>query len=733
VRIRATNAAMWLAIGLVLVSALNYANGNAEWLKPLIRDLGRWFLTPAISGVPPGPVNWPVLTLAVALVGGAGWMGSTVALRGTPLANDAPARLGATIVLGVSLLGYAGTVAVAVGRLESWFLWMLLGVATAATAVALLLRRSPPHESPAGRSTTPTRPLAASGPWQTAAKWIALPTGVGVVIFSFVHAVLAPIAEWDATIYHAALARLWFLGRPDPPLIFGPSVGIEISANYPPLFPAVGATAYTLVGNFDDFYLRLVTPTLAVGLLLVTFAYARLHAVSKSAGWWAVILLLGSPLLVLYMQWATNYVLLTCLTVLVLLFCELAATSGQLTPWIAGGVAAGLAILTNFYGWVTVGFALIAALIWLRSWERIRALAIFGLVASLVAAPWLVRNWVQLGDPVYPLGSPLFHSVGLLQPLWDATKGEIVNNALSQFGGAHGVSLGLLETGVAIASPLVFAVGLAVGLPAGIGRSLLGHDRKSLYLTACGLLLLVAVLAPGWYWLRALLPIVPIAALLAAKVLDDVIHWSQTSQGNRIGTAASSIAAPTFIALALLSSMTSLSLSFAGPNLGVFTENITDSRDLLQGVRDLGSNQKELELAFDGDYACWQWLNSHVGPHDKVATLDIRIYYLDRPENVFYLDGLEAAPLLQLHDPASVRQFLQGQSVRFIMIPAWAIGRTPQRDPAVDVLPIIAMLGVPDGFPLIARFPAGGATAVYGVDSPTAQPIAAVTLRGPNL
>src|SRR5439155_20490530 len=122
----------------------------------------------------------------------------------------------------------------------------------------------------------------------------------------------------------------------------------------------------------------------------------------------------------------TNYLLLCALTLVVLLFCELAATTGRTPIWGVAGVFAGLAALTNFYGWVTFGFAAIAAIVWLRSWDRLRALAVFGATAMVVASPWLIRNWLLLGDPLYPLASPPFHAVGLAQPLWDASKAEIV-------------------------------------------------------------------------------------------------------------------------------------------------------------------------------------------------------------------------------------------------------------------------------------------------------------------
>ena len=218
------------------------------------------------------------------------------------------------------------------------------------------------------------------------------------------------LQEWDAIVYHAASAQNWFEDRPSPPIVYGPSVGVEISGNYPPLFPAAGAAVYTLIGRFDDLYLRILPPLLFAAILLMTFGYARRRFGDRSACF-AVLLLLGTPLIVMYWVWPTGYILLGAALLATVILLDLAVSSGSRWQWAAAGLVGGLAVLSHVYGFMAIAVAICAVLVARR--RRIGNLAAFLFVAGVVAAPWLLRNLVLLHDPFYPLGSPPFHGIGL--------------------------------------------------------------------------------------------------------------------------------------------------------------------------------------------------------------------------------------------------------------------------------------------------------------------------------
>ncbi len=77
-------------------------------------------------------------------------------------------------------------------------------------------------------------------------------------------------------------------------------------------------------------------------------------------------------------------------------------------PWaVAAGLAAGLGYLTGMVGWLAIG-----GLVWVAAQigERRRtALVVAGVLAVIVAAPWLARNFTHFGAPTPPL-----HSYSLL-------------------------------------------------------------------------------------------------------------------------------------------------------------------------------------------------------------------------------------------------------------------------------------------------------------------------------
>src|SRR5262249_38892974 len=72
------------------------------------------------------------------------------------------------------------------------------------------------------------------------------------------------------------------------------------------------------------------------------------------------------------------------------------------------GAVAGLALLTKFTGWLLLLLILARAAFLAVRGERGRAgqLGIATLVALAIAAPWLVRNQILFGSPVYPAMAP---------------------------------------------------------------------------------------------------------------------------------------------------------------------------------------------------------------------------------------------------------------------------------------------------------------------------------------
>jgi hypothetical protein len=96
--------------------------------------------------------------------------------------------------------------------------------------------------------------------------------GIAALVLMF-HSITTPIVDYDSLIYHAAMAKILAHSH-GMPLITGPSPGLEMSANYPPLYPALGA--FTLVfSHGNDLFLRLLAPLADIATAGAAFAIAR--------------------------------------------------------------------------------------------------------------------------------------------------------------------------------------------------------------------------------------------------------------------------------------------------------------------------------------------------------------------------------------------------------------------------------------------------------------------------
>jgi hypothetical protein len=381
--------------------------------------------------------------------------------------------------------------------------------------------------------------------------------------------------------------------------------------------------------------------------------------------------------------------------------------------------------LTSFYGAVALICGLAAAFLYRR--PRLFNTLLFMVAALAVAAPWLVRNFVLLGDPIYPLGTPPFDGKGIVEPLWTASKEEISRNALGYWAGSHGLWLRLRELTSALFDRQMLATGLYFGLL--LGLTFRRREPVMAYLALVLLGLLVVVLVPGWFWLRSLVPAIPIAALLTGRVLSDLLApKTEIPKERRFAESGLRTAAVLSVTAVLVASgLVGISLAVAGPNQYTWTTGLSEQDDLMRGVKNLGSPREQLWSTFTGDLLMWEWINHNVRPGERIGTLEFRTYYLDRPEDLFYLDGIEAVPLLKMSTPEQVSRFFNDQRVRYVALPSWSM-HGPSSHPVKDLLPLFRMLGGAF-FPTVATFAIGGSdtpSVVYSVGSTDKEPVIGV-------
>ena len=337
---------------------------------------------------------------------------------------------------------------------------------------------------------------------------------------------LAPDISWDAHVYHLTEPRLY--------LTWG---GIAHRIDLPYLgFPQNAEMLYTLgllLGNAQ------VPPLLhfSFGLmgLAITADLARRYF-NRQVAWAAVALLLSG---------ATCVLLMTRAYAEMALFCYFTATMYALLRWRDGchagqerrgwlwlasasvGLAGGVK-----YTAVVMPLAMAAIVVWTtrragwRAW--VGRLAGMGGIAGIFVLPWLLKNWLLTGNPIYPFF--LNHAL-----YWDAWRGAFYDRAGSGLWPNQPMRLLLapLEATIlgsegsssydATIGPFLLTLPLLLPL---VWRALRREERRVV------LLLLIFLVVNAAFWLfglarsalllqtRLLLPIFAPSAIMGGLVLD---------------------------------------------------------------------------------------------------------------------------------------------------------------------------------------------------------------------
>jgi hypothetical protein len=187
--------------------------------------------------------------------------------------------------------------------------------------------------------------------------------------------------------------------------------------------------------------------------------------------------------------------------------------SGKAWLWLSA-IAAGCAMATK---WTTVPVVLFPALLFVVLVGRsFRLFTVYCLLSALFLAPWLVKNFFLMGNPVYPLFNHLFHS-----PYWSPEQAAV----LARFE-THGLTrwtevgsliwqISFTETG---AVPLLLMTAPLILL--GLGASKSARRAGWMFVAAYA----------GWFlfthrpW-RFLFPVFPLAAMVGGCALENFSKW----------------------------------------------------------------------------------------------------------------------------------------------------------------------------------------------------------------
>ena len=442
---------------------------------------------------------------------------------------------------------------------------------------------------------------------------------IGLPLLAALWACLVPPHQYDSLVYHLKLPQEYLrVGRLHAP------EGLVYSH-----FPQNGEMLFTLALALGSDLLAQMYVWLAAALTVVwLLSFGR--RLTPAAPWAAV--LVGTHSAVLVMS-STTYVepLVMLWSTAAILAFEISDVGEKKGLLALSALFTGLALGTKYYAGLTA-LIIVLRLLYRR---RLRESLLFSSVAVGLFAPWLVKNWMLVGNPVFPFLYQFFPATAVG---WTADLASGYFSVLTEYGHAHGLLRDLASLPVLLfRNPLRFGGGMDVLGDIGWDLTLwlwpLGLWAAWKKRGPRGLALFTLLYFTGWFAtgvvLRFLTALAPAMALLgAAGVADQRSRPSPLFRGLAAAAAGVLIVSHLFLAL--------------------FVHGVFGSGSVLLALED-----REAFLAKRLDYyPCATYARERLGQNDKVLVVgEQRGYYLPLPHRTSTVHAPN--PYLRRADEAS--------------------------------------------------------------------------------
>jgi hypothetical protein len=454
------------------------------------------------------------------------------------------------------------------------------------------------------------------------------------VIVAIYQTVAYPTVDWDTLAYGVNYAKIIFKAGKIP-LIAGPSIGLEMSASYPPGVQSLAVYLYTFAGIANDFYFRILQPIFGLATILATYKFAMILTKNRTVAIFAIFTLSIMSTFWLLFVLETYLMCLTLMLMLSALFFFKAYKSNDADAKkyeIVGTMFCGFATLTSYIGLFSFGLLLLYSINRRLPSKRFSWLV---LLASILVLPWYMRNLLLLGNPIFP-----FFGIGnYLDPL-------LLSSSMQHFQNWSNVPFNdLYSTICKIGASLLF-LGIV---------DLTFIKRKQFFLITPFYLLLVALLIMGVHipFVRYLIIALPASAVIIAASTRSLF------------TAYTLVRRSTAIILIL---MVLVSSAIVLPCINSFKPTPTRGDD----------KWSYIQFFEEGD--AWKWINENTPIDARIATYDIKQYYIER--DIFTLDGNEAVPLYKMDTIEECIDFLEESNVTFVLSVPWASPSDTRMPPA---------------------------------------------------
>ncbi|MEM2379360.1 MAG: hypothetical protein QXJ66_06240 [Candidatus Methanomethylicia archaeon] len=500
---------------------------------------------------------------------------------------------------------------------------------------------------------------------------------IGFIFFILYPLIVTPVIEWDSLVYGINYAKVIFENS-GIPLIAGPSIGKEMSFNYPPGHQVLVAYLFNLTNDPDEFYYRFLASIVVIGVILATYELSKALLCNQYQSLLAVITLCG--IIILYWDQTENYnIYITFFSTSSMLFIikalSLEFEDEKMKNFnIIITLFCSFAGLISYIGVPLIGMMIIMHLIIFRriSFKRL----IYHLLLSLIImSPFYMRNLLLLGNPFYPM---LGIGKYLDQTLYKSAIQHFKNYFI-----LTNINIDYLIKSCLWVPALFYLITFTT------------NDLSKLKLRDS-----------EYYWLRILLYSYPLLIPLAAFLFHAPFPRYFLMAYPIFTVLLSKILPLNSIKQSLMEKIISTIILLAIIGFSVLT--ITSSKSVV-----IFEDKVDYIVTHYEDAVIWKWINVNTQENDVIATYEIREYYINR--KIMLLDGYTAIPLYKMADINEALEYLHQHGVKYVLSVPWASPQDIRMPPAYDWLIITKYFGNHSLLPPVYIAP-NGAT-IYSIKS----------------
>ncbi len=299
----------------------------------------------------------------------------------------------------------------------------------------------------------------------------------------------------------------------------------------PPVFHLILAFFYKTFSIFShdiaEFSMKMVSPLFSSLTLIISYLIIK-ELFSKKTALYSLIFLTFLPL-------SMDYGIFGYVDSTLSFFVVLSVYFMLKNRLISSALCFGLAILTKYNGGFI--FPVLLFLIYKKNKKNfLKKTLLFISISALIGLPWFARNWIQLGNPVWPFFNSIFHGLEL-HITSNVGSAKIMslfslNGLMAFYLGFFGVPNGNINTlfffkipALHLLFPIWLIATIIFAIPLFLGLKKLKHKKiLFIWIGSYIVLILLYVVSAGWSISRFMLPALPAIALIWGNGLDKIKH-----------------------------------------------------------------------------------------------------------------------------------------------------------------------------------------------------------------